>query len=155
MKAHEGLRGQLSPRLSGLASELCKNGEMGDNKVYERFPARLDNGESISAYQFLHGTHARVGDFEIIGTAKRECTADGGCKITFNLNYYWNDIMDPNPEYDTDRWKAAFGGIVTLGQATDYAVRIGWFQKSWIKVGCDGKRIESGWPFDPLIETPD
>jgi len=135
-----------------LGHDICSRPD-GTYNIYESFPADVTNGEGISAYNFRHGTNATVGGFELSGSATKRSNAKCECVITFNLMYYWNDIMDPNPRYLTDRVKSAFGEALTMGEATAYIIRIGWFQQSVYHVKCNGEVVESNWPFDPQIES--
>ena len=65
----------------------------------------IENGEGIIGYQYLHGTNANVGDFERDCTASIARTAEGSATVTLEMQYRWNDVIDPNPQYSTDRWK--------------------------------------------------
>ncbi len=38
--------------------------------------------------------------------------------------YTWNDRVDPNPQYSTDRWKSTLAEVATLGQADPYDIHV-------------------------------
>ena len=82
----------------------------------------IDNGEDIVGYQYLHGTNADVGGFQIQGTITK--LENGDC--IFDLTYTWNDIMDPNPTYGSDIAKAKFAKLIPFANPTDYVISISW-----------------------------
>lgn len=88
----------------------------------------IDNGESISGYQYLHGTNASVGDFHIYGTIT--CLENGDIK--YNLTYVWNDIIDPNPDYGTDILKNLVAERFFRQTMGAYIIRISWSDVSII-----------------------
>jgi hypothetical protein len=42
------------------------------------------------------------------------------------MNYTWNDMMDPNPQYSSDTAKAGFAEKIPFAKPTDYYLRISW-----------------------------
>ena len=48
---------------------------------------------------------------------------DGTYEVTVDSGYTWNDRVDPNPQYSTDRWKSTLADA-TLGQADPYDMHI-------------------------------
>ena len=96
---------------------------------------------------YLHGTNATVGGFQVEGGAW-VAKSNGSQSVHFNVDFIWNDIIDPNPDYGTDVLKAAFAEIITLGGATAYTIRISWPSEFDVEVGSDGKAIgvTGGWP---------
>ena len=62
--------------------------------------------------------------------------------MTLNMEYRWNDVIDPNPQYSTDRWKSGIAEIVTLGQADPYNIHISWSETTVIELGNSGN-VES------------
>ena len=93
--------------------------------VNRRCHMEVENGEGIIGYQYLHGSNADVGNFLIFGSGtysrsrKRE-------SFSLKLKYQWNDMIDPNKKYDSDSIKAVVGKVISVGQATDYHLRITW-----------------------------
>ena len=84
--------------------------------------AEIENGESIIGYQYLHGSNADVGDLEIFGTMLKD--VDGNVHIQYTAQ--WNDIIDPNYKYFSDKKKAKLAKILSFGLARDYIIRIKW-----------------------------
>jgi hypothetical protein len=63
--------------------------------------------------------------------------------------YTWNDRIDPNPQYSTDRWKSTLAEVATLGQADPYDMRITWHAPTKLVLDQDGRVISgSGYPHD-------
>jgi hypothetical protein len=106
--------------------------------IDERYPMEIENGEAIIAYQYLHGTDNTVGDFHRLGTATMSKTSNGGHNVTFSLAYTWNDIIDPNLKYKTDKDKSSFAKIITLGMATPYNIHITWTQTTIVHLNSNG-----------------
>lgn len=98
----------------------------------------IENGEQIIGYQYLHGTNADVGGFQIIGTLTKY--SDNSALV--ECTYRWNDIIDPNFYYDTDSAKAQFAKSIPFADPTDYVIRISWYDSSVISP--TGK-FTSGW----------
>jgi RHS repeat-associated protein len=112
------------------------------------FHADLANGEAAIGYYFLNGSNSDVGDFQIKGKAKILNKAESQCcRVEFDLNFRWNDIMDPNPQYDSDTIKSIFGDIITLGKAQPYIARIQWHATSILDLRGNGDDRSAGWPF--------
>ncbi|MEL7566189.1 MAG: hypothetical protein AAGU27_15055 [Dehalobacterium sp.] len=82
----------------------------------------MENGESMIGYNYLHGTNSKVGDFKITGTA----TKDTNGKVTAKLYFEWNDVIDPNFQYETDILKAQIAQMLPGSNNQDYIIRIGW-----------------------------
>ncbi|MCG8538336.1 MAG: hypothetical protein MJA82_00160 [Clostridia bacterium] len=85
----------------------------------------IENGESIIGHQYLHGTNSNVGGFKIKGTASKD---DEG-NVTADLFFQWNDKIDPNFSYETDRIKAEVAKRLPGANPSDYIIRIGWDHK--------------------------
>jgi hypothetical protein len=156
MKNSQVLRGQLSPLLETRIRDECGRGTEGEFTIDETFPAEIENGEGIVGYQYLHGTNANVGGFHVHGTGRIERTygqteADGtdvpeSCAVTLDVAYTWNDMIDPNPQYDTDTWKSMFAELITLGQAESYRMSITWHEPLTATVDAAGATQLSGYP---------
>ncbi len=89
----------------------------------------IDNGEGAVGYQFLHGTNADAGDFQINGTISK----DSHGNTTYDLTYTWNDIIDPNYIYTSDQEKADAAHSIWLANPTDYNLHISWHDVTVIK----------------------
>jgi hypothetical protein len=133
MSNSDSLREQISEQLAQEAQQLATAGQQGTFDVNRTFHAQVENGEGIIGYQYLHGTNANAGDFQVSGTAT--VTRNGGVTtVTFDTNNTWNDRIDPNPQYTTDRWKSTFAEIITLGQAEPYDIHISWDDQQTIQI---------------------
>jgi hypothetical protein len=47
-----------------------------------------------------------------------------GSLVRMDLRYIWNDIIDPNGTYWTDRVKSAIATVITFGDAASYRISI-------------------------------
>ena len=101
----------------------------------------IENGEDIIGYQYLHGTNADAGDFQIQGTISK----DEKGNVTYDLTYTWNDIIDPNFMYSSDSKKAEFAKSIPFANPTDYTIHISWSDKSVIKAKPSWKNRNRGW----------
>ncbi len=86
----------------------------------------IDNGENIIGYEFLHGTNAEYGGFQIEG----RITCNNKGTYTFSFNYTWNDYMNAEEKYTTDQIKAVLGKIISFNRARNYVLRIIWSDTS-------------------------
>ncbi|MFP4415137.1 MAG: hypothetical protein ACLFVV_27345 [Coleofasciculus sp.] len=145
MKANESLQQTLQSKVL----ELAKTMGTGSGNISETFHVSIENGESIVGYQYLHGTNANVGDFQITGNSSSIFDAGGTKTITLDLAYTWNDVIDPNPQYTTDNIKSLFAERITLGRAETYTIHITWSSQSIVEIDASGNVISSeGWPFN-------
>jgi len=90
---------------------------------------QIENGEGIIGYQYLHGTNADVGGFGIKGTVSKD--AQG--VLTYDLNYTWNDMIDPNFQYGSDSIKAQIAQNIPFANPADYYIQISWSDKTVIR----------------------
>ncbi len=150
MKANDFLKTNIAAKLTYIASSLYRHKTLRNEhkRIDMTFAAYVEDGESITGYNYLHGTNATVGDFKIIGfVGKKSKKCD--CKIKFSLDYIWNDKIDSNKEYWTDRVKSAVAEYYFLGLPKDYRISIKWhtnpeynvIERQKIKV------VMKGWPF--------
>ena len=125
------LRNQVRLKLQEEVLKNTKDIVPGKNVVMNlNFAAEIENGEGMVGYQYLHGTNANAGGFTVNGSLHVEHVAkDGVAKLAGNLRLTWNDIIDPNPQYNTDTWKSRYADICTLGQAKPYTIHIIWTEK--------------------------
>ena len=99
----------------------------------------IENGEDIIGYQYLHGTNASAGGFTINGSVSKDAAGN----VIYNLVYTWNDIIDPNYDYGSDRAKAEFAGKIPFANPTDYKISISWDDVTVINT--DDMKQSSGW----------
>jgi hypothetical protein len=137
MQNNPTLTGDLRTRAEDTAQDLF-TGSDADVDIDESFPMQIENGEGIVGYQYLHGTNANVGDFERDGNASIVRHEDGSATVTMDMQYRWNDVIDPNPQYSTDRWKSTIAEIITLGQADPYDIHIGWSETTVVELDSSG-----------------
>ncbi len=150
MMANRSLKTVLRPKVLQIARNAfgrLQSTEATLDFVDEQFPVTIENGEGIIGYQYLHGTNRNAGDFQINGTTIRTSTLDG-VTVALDLSYTWNDIIDPNPRYWTDRLKSAFAELITLGRAEGYEIHITWNARAEVRFDSSGTIVStSGWPF--------
>jgi hypothetical protein len=67
-------------------------------------------------------------------------------QVDFDVVYRWNDRMDPNLTFTSDRIKSRLARM--FANPKDYNLRIRW--RSWSSfLMINGKDDSSGWPFAP------
>ena len=72
---------------------------------------------------------------------------DGGYDVRVAADYTWNDVIDPNGQYVTDRAKSAFAEIATLGRADPYDLHITWPGQTVIHLDATGNVVSAtGYP---------
>jgi hypothetical protein len=128
MKASAMLRTQVNDKLAEQIKPAIAKLKPGDKSVINlTFHADLENGEGIVGYQYLHGTNKDAGDF-VLQAALHVLHISPGGNIEFNavLRQTWNDLIDPNPIYLTDRIKNAYAEGCTLGRAAPFCISITW-----------------------------
>jgi hypothetical protein len=147
MMQSEFLRGQLEVRVLQLAQGLVSRGA-GRHTFHETFSAVIDNGEDINGYQYLHGTNQDVGGFQMSGTALVHLYYQhtGSHLVEMDINYQWNDLIDPNPQYTTDTLKSWFAEAITLGVADAYKISINWTASCKVTLIPGGRNSISGYP---------
>jgi hypothetical protein len=150
MMNNEQLRGQLAGPVEDQASEALRRylaGEGNRTSFNQTFPAEIQNGEGIVGYQYLHGTNQEVGGFNFSGNSTVQPRADGTYEVIIDGGYQWNDKIDPNPQYSTDRWKSTLAEVITLGQADPYDLHITWHSQTRVILDKDGNVVSaSGYP---------
>lgn len=110
--------------------------------------AVLDNGEEIVGSQYLHGSNAEAGGFQYDATTTVTPNGDGTYTVAVDPTYTFNDRIDPNGQYVTDRVKSTFAEIITLGQADPYDIHISWDEPNTAVVDGQGNPVsQSGWPY--------
>ena len=101
----------------------------------------IENGEDIIGYQYLHGTNADVGGFVISGSITKRDNGD----IIIDMVYIWNDMIDPNYTYASDKVKAEFAKSIPFANPTDYYLSISWHDITVIKASPSLFNCSSGW----------
>lgn len=114
------LRDQINAVLKTDASTRTESGG-----INETFHAEIENGY-MTGYEILHGTVGVLGDFSISGSVQV-----GKNKNIYTITLTWNDIIDPNPTYDSDVTYKNF--LTQFYTPKDYTVQISWDEKIAIK----------------------
>ena len=138
MKDNSLLKTQVQEIVLPLANDVKKNSS---KTIDITTSMEIQNGEDIIGYQYLHGTNADVGGFQIKGTVSKNKKGD----ITYDLTYTWNDKIDPNFMYDSDSKKAEFAKSIPLANPTDYTIRITWKDKTVIRANPKWYNRNTGW----------
>lgn len=106
----------------------------------------IQNGESISGYQYLHGTNEGVGDFEHSGSA-RITPVQGGYEVHIPGEFTWNDRIDPNSQYRSDQIKSTIAEVITLSRADGYDLHLTWPADTRVRLDEAGKVVSvEGYP---------
>lgn len=134
------LKRQLRREILALArANRTASGRVGIDRTIH---ADMENGEGIVGYQYLHGSNGDVGDFHIGGSSRMN-----GNSMQMNLQFTWNDVIDPNPQYATDNWKSMVAEVITLGNADAYNIHITWSSEVTIEFDAAGNpSVMSGYP---------
>ncbi len=135
MKANKTLKAEARKLLKPYAKKQ-KNGTT--VRLNIKTSMKIENGEDIIGYQYLHGTNSKVGGFAVEAFIKK----DKKGKTTFTCSYIWNDMIDPNFYYYSDIKKANFAKIISFGKAKDYRIQIIW---SDVSVLNSSGKWEEGW----------
>lgn len=106
-------------------------------------PLEIENGEGMVGYQYLHGTNKNDGGFNAKGHTTVARGANGEYVVTVTADLTFNDVVDPNFEYDTDRWKAGVAKVISFGQASPYDLHITWPRDAQVVIAPDGKTVLS------------
>lgn len=149
MQANPILRDKLNVMVQKKALSLYDQYHS-DDVVFQTFndtgAMEIENGESISGYQYLHGTNADAGGFNFRGSA--EITrVEGGYEVHIPATYTWNDIIDPNSQYRSDQIKSTIAEIVTLGRADGYELHLSWSSDATVRLDEHGNVVSvKGYP---------
>ncbi len=108
----------------------------------------IQNGESISGWQYLHGTDKDAGGFKFRGSTE-VTRVDGGYEVHVPATYTWNDKIDPNPEYRSDQIKSTIAEVITLSRADGYELHLSWSGDATVRLDEDGNVLwVRGYPGD-------
>lgn len=135
MQNNHILSNELDIRAVADAQQLFNMSNDQVIRIDENFPTQIENGESIVGYQYLHGTNGGLGRTGIVDIVRN---ADGTATVNLNMQYSWNDVIDPNNNYTTDTIKNRIAEIATLGQADPYDMQINWSENTQIILDKDG-----------------
>ena len=117
MMANKLLKSGVINVLFPIARKLKK----GQSRVIQKTISMIiDTGENINGYQYLHGTNSRVGGFQMYGKISKLLNGT----VIYDMTYVWNDIIDPNYTYDSDRIKAKIAKIIA--NPKNYVIKIIW-----------------------------
>lgn len=98
----------------------------------------IQNGEGMVGYQYLRGTDSTAGGLGMKGNRQVIKLPDGTYEVHIKSACTWNDIMDPNPKYSTDKEKAGIGDVISLGQAESFQFHLTWPRESVVRLDADG-----------------
>jgi RHS repeat-associated protein len=149
MKKHQGLSTQVANKMRWASRKIFQKKNMKKGNMYESYEVLIDTSEKLTGYSLLHGTNQFFDSWGKYTVTKLK----GGCiKISFDLTHTWNDIIDPNDEYETDIQKSAWVTTQTRyffdKKPHDYVISIAWNAKATVTLNKEGKIItEDGWPF--------
>ena len=151
MQSNEKLRGDMIVQIADMHLSQYLNQPVGQTVTLpnRRIHEDVGNGESITGFNYLHGSNPTVGDFSLAGTATVVSKTGSACTIKADIAYQWNDIISPKAQYGTDMKKARLGNVLSFGQAKNYIIRIWWRETVTVTFVNGGAVSESGWPFDP------
>lgn len=138
MKDNAILTGKVGDVVIPIGNKL-KNGE--SIKVDMNMSMIIDNGECAIGYQFLHGTNADAGGFQITGNISKD--NKGSC--TYDLVYTRNDIIDPNLIYSSDQQKAESAKTIPFASMKDYKFSLSWHDVTVIKSNPGIFNWDKGW----------
>jgi len=149
MMAHKSLGPQILARLEPAVKKIAHLKKLGRFPIAERFHAEFPENSDFSGYALLHGSNKDVGDFLLAGFAEVQEAVDpaeGDYDIELELRFVFNDIVDPNGKYVTDRIRSTLASIFTLDQARNYRLSIHWSSSCLAEVRKDKAIFFSGYP---------
>jgi hypothetical protein len=130
MMAHKDMARQISVRLELALAKILPLKKLGTFPIAERFHAEFPENNDFTGYALLHGSNRKVGDFFMTGIAEVQDAydlAEGGYDIELDLRYRFNDIVDPNANYMSDRIKSTIAKLVSIFvRPRDYRLSINW-----------------------------
>lgn len=150
MMNNQALNDNLLLRAESLALDLfrARGGGEGSGTFDDTFAVEIQNGEGVTGYEYLHGTNMDAGGFNMRGAASISAVA-GGYEVVIDAMYTWNDAIDPNQQYVTDRVKSGFAELITGGRADPYDIHISWPGRTVVRLAQDGSVVSVvGYPGD-------
>ena len=140
LKADNELKERVKNIVYPLGESLKTGQSIELNQAYYYPDIFVANGEAIIGYNYFHGPEVEAGGFVIEGKISKI----GESRVEYDLHYIWNDRMDPNFMYSSDKWKANVANIITMGKAKPFLVKISWDDKTVI----DKRGGSCGWLSD-------
>ena len=140
LKADNELKERVKNIVYPLGESLKTGQSIELNQAYYYPDIFVANGEAIIGYNYFHGPEVEAGGFVIEGKISKI----GELRVEYDLHYIWNDRMDPNFMYSSDKWKANVANIITMGKAKPFLVKISWDDKTVI----DKRGGSCGWLSD-------
>ncbi|MFT3784786.1 MAG: RHS repeat-associated core domain-containing protein [Tepidisphaeraceae bacterium] len=137
---------QLRSRILADAQSRMISGDFDDT-----FQAAIEDGY-FTGYEMLHGSNGSVGGMHLFSQVRKERDDCGNVKLTYEVEYTWNDIIDPQWSIPTD---ATFADLLDyVSDPKDYVIRIKWHATAVVtrspdKNGSPGEVIrKEGYPFE-------
>ena len=140
LKADNELKERVKNIVYPLGEPLKAGQSIELNQAYYYPDIFVANGEAIIGYNYFHGPEVEAGGFVIEGKISKIDES----RVEYDLHYIWNDRMDPNFMYSSDKWKAKVANIITMGNAKPFLVKISWDDKTVI----DKQGGRCGWLSD-------
>ena len=139
----------VSPNLKSefklLAKAMCKTKNGTTVSSAQRYHADLENGENMTGRNYLSGSNKNVGDFIVLFTATKEDGEGECCSVKMELEFNWNDKIDPNVRYRSDRWKDKVASAISGGNKMPYNIHITWHSTAVYR-NQGGHESVQGWP---------
>lgn len=140
LKADNELKERVKNIVYPLGEPLKAGQSIELNQAYYQPDIFVANGEAIIGYNYFHGPEVEAGGFIIEGKISKIDES----RVEYDLHYIWNDRMDPNFMYSSDKWKAKVANIITMGNTKPFLVKISWDDKTVI----DKQGGSCGWLSD-------
>ncbi len=127
---------------------IALNMQPGETKEIDiEIPMIIDSTkDQKTGYMLLYGSNENVGNYQIKGMVSRDSTG----AATYDLTYTFNDIMDPEFKYASDRkeynqlrfLKEHFDNSITMN---DYNIHISWSDTTVFHYARSNEQINEGW----------
>jgi hypothetical protein len=153
MKANEGLRRQVFAKLQPVVEDVAARKKEGRVAIGEQFHAECPENSGWTGYALLHGTDRTVGDFRLVGWAEVEDAVDpahDAYDIELDLRFVFNDVVNVNAKYWTDKVKNGIAEFISLGGAESYNISISWPSSCLAEVRPGQPIFYSGYPSDKI-----
>jgi hypothetical protein len=89
-----------------------------------RIKASIKNGEGIIGYNYLHGADMKAGGLYLRIVARKLIRS-----VVVTVYCTWNDWINANHKYDSDKYKADLAKKIPFTNPTDYIIRISWTER--------------------------
>lgn len=122
----------LTIRTGNYLAPIGENLKLNETKnIYMEVPMIIQ-GDKKTGYMLIHGSNEDYGNYQIKGTISK----DANGVIVYDMNYTFNDYMDPNFDYKEDinnynglKFLQGIGNDITM---KEYILRISWSDKTII-----------------------